>query len=100
MFCFFIHSHNSWTGVQCTHKFDTCDDQHQCYHGGKCIPGLKDIFGNTQLFCDCSEAYGNDGTRYGGKYCETPFLNSCGINDSNGKEMFCINGGDCNPNYP
>jgi hypothetical protein len=40
-------------GVKCDHIFEACDGQqaHQCYHGGECIPGLQDKFGNTQLYC-------------------------------------------------
>jgi hypothetical protein len=87
-----------WTGVKCDHIFEACDGQaHQCYHGGECIPGLQDTFGNTQLFCDCSDALANDGTRYVGKYCETPSVEYCGDEK---EASFCVNGGDCNPNYP
>lgn len=84
-----------WTGILCDHRFETCTDNHQCYHGGKCIPGLLDDFGNGQLFCDCSDAVAADGTRYVGKYCETPYEKIC---DDSG-ELFCVNGGDCNPNF-
>jgi hypothetical protein len=94
-----------WTGVKCDHIFEACDGQaHQCYHGGECIPGLQDKFGNTQLYCDCSDAMGNDGTRYVGKYCETPSVDYCDgydiDTDTDTQESFCVNGADCNPNYP
>ena len=97
-----------WTGVKCDHIFESCDGQaHQCYHGGECIPGLQDKFGNHQLYCDCSNAMATDGTRYVGKYCETPSVDYChhnmdadGIDDDENSSSFCVNGADCNPNYP
>jgi hypothetical protein len=85
-----------WTGVLCDHKYEACDTSHRCYHGGECVPGIQDKYGNDQLFCDCTEAVASDGTRFVGKYCETPFEKVC---DETG-EHFCVNGGDCNPDYP
>eukprot|EP00526_Cylindrotheca_closterium_P003340 CAMPEP_0113661244 /NCGR_PEP_ID=MMETSP0017_2-20120614/33324_1 /TAXON_ID=2856 /ORGANISM="Cylindrotheca closterium" /LENGTH=1467 /DNA_ID=CAMNT_0000575921 /DNA_START=83 /DNA_END=4486 /DNA_ORIENTATION=- /assembly_acc=CAM_ASM_000147 len=87
-----------WTGILCDHKYESCDNSsgHKCYHGGECVPGMKDKFGNEQLFCDCINAVGSDGTRYVGKYCETPSEKLC---DAEGKN-FCVNGGDCNPDFP
>jgi len=67
-----------------------------CYHGGQCVPGLSDKYGNDQLFCDCTSAIASDGTQYVGKYCETPFEQLC---DQSG-DTFCVNGGECNPSYP
>ena len=86
-----------WTGVKCDHIFESCGGQgHVCYHGGECIPGLQDQYGNTQLFCDCSNAVSSDGlTKYVGKYCETPSVDLCPD-----KINFCVHGGGCNPNYP
>jgi hypothetical protein len=86
-----------WTGVVCDHKFEACSDNHECYHGGECLAGLTDKFGNEQLFCDCTHAVSSDGTKYVGKYCETPFDTLCDHDDSG--DLFCVNGGDCNPNY-
>ena len=37
-----------------------------------------------------------NGLAYVGKYCETPFESSCSATDP---DLFCVNGGDCNPNY-
>ena len=96
---------SGWTGVYCDHKFETCDNQegHTCYHGGECIPGLEDKYGNDQLFCDCSKAVGPDGERYVGKYCEVPFEQICNNPDDDDEEeelLFCVNGGECNPEYP
>ena len=85
-----------WTGILCDHRYETCDNSHRCYHGGECISGSTDNFGNDQLFCDCTKAVAADGTQYVGKYCETPFEKIC---DHTG-EHFCVNSGDCNPNYP
>jgi hypothetical protein len=88
-----------WTGLLCDRKYETCTDNNSqsCYHGGECIPGLADQYGNDQLFCDCSDAIATDGTMYVGKYCETPFDQICdGGADA---DAFCVNGGDCNPNY-
>jgi len=84
-----------WTGLLCDHKYESCTDDHSCYHGGACIPGLSDHYGNDQLFCDCTNAIASDGTQYVGKYCETPFEQLCGGDD----ELFCVNGGECNPSY-
>ncbi|KAG7356933.1 EGF-like domain containing protein [Nitzschia inconspicua] len=91
-----------WTGLFCDKRFEACDNQagHTCYHGGKCVPGLEDKYGNEQLFCDCSEARGIDGTKYVGKYCETPFEQICNPGASDDDLIFCVNGGECNPNFP
>jgi hypothetical protein len=89
-----------WTGLLCDHKYESCTetDDHACYHGGSCIPGLSDRYGNDQLFCDCTDAVASDGTHYVGKYCETPFDQICDhSHDDDG--LFCVNGGECNPNY-
>jgi hypothetical protein len=85
-----------WTGVMCDHKYESCTETHQCYHGGECVSGLLDLYGNDQLFCDCTKAVANDDTKFVGKYCETPFDKVC---DDSG-DIFCVNGGDCNPKYP
>ena len=86
-----------WTGILCDHKYESCTDSHDCFHGGQCVNGsLTDSFGNRQLFCDCTGAQSIDGIRYVGKYCETPFEKSCSADNL---ELFCVNGGDCNPNY-
>jgi hypothetical protein len=93
-----------WTGVLCDKKFETCTDQpgHECYHGGQCIPGLLDKYGNEQLFCDCSTTHsaGMDGTHYVGKYCETPFEQACNTGAETGEPVFCVNGGECNLDFP
>ena len=95
---------SGWTGVYCDHKYETCDNQegHTCYHGGECIPGLEDKYGNEQLFCDCTKARGPDGERYVGKYCEVPFEQACNNPEEEDDDelLFCVNGGTCNPEYP
>lgn len=86
-----------WTGVYCDHKYESCSDSHDCYHGGECLGNeLVDSFGNPQLVCDCSNAKTADGVSYVGKYCEIPFEMSCSPDND---ELFCVNGADCNPNY-
>jgi len=88
-----------WTGILCDRRFESCSNDHTCYHGGKCISGLLDEYGNDQLFCDCSGAI-YDGVRHVGKYCETPSQKYCqNVEGSHGEQLFCVNGGDCNPNY-
>ena len=97
----------------CDKRYETCSNQngHECYNGGECILGLQDKYENEQLFCDCSNANGNVG-----KYCETPFERKCnnpwkdsdGNNDDDdddegedeGDHIFCVNGGECNPDFP
>ena len=100
-----------WTGVTCDTVFETCDytssssssssssatGSHKCYHGGKCVPGLLDDFGNDQLFCNCENAIDSQGNQYAGKYCEHKATTFC---DSDDDSHFCLNEGDCNPNYP
>ena len=84
------------TGVRCEVPFDTCDGNHPCYHGGACVPGLLGPFGNDQLFCNCENAFDMQGYRYVGKYCETREENYC--DDS--LQLFCLNAGTCNPDFP
>ena len=59
----------------------------------QCIPGLKDDFGNDQLFCDCSEAMDDEGNPFVGKFCEIPSRDNCGTEQD---DLFCVNGGSCN----
>lgn len=54
-----------WTGVTCEVKYESCDQHHPCFHGGQCILGLNDRFGNDQLFCNCDNAVDLDGNNYG-----------------------------------
>ena len=77
-------------------KYQDCSDSDQmCYNGGKCILGLSDIYGNDQLYCDCSEAIDEHGVVYVGKYCEVPKTKTC---DDAG-DVFCVNGGWCKEDY-
>jgi hypothetical protein len=116
---------HGWTGLTCSHIFESCDGEHICYNGGsvslsvkstkhpslskltdvssitfficisKCIPGLTDIYSNEQLFCDCSGAVDEQGNVYVGKFCEHLSTDPCDF-DGN----FCVNGGKCNVLYP
>lgn len=77
---------------RCAHQHASCyDADHSCFNGGKCIPGLEDIYGTGQYFCDCSDAVDADGKQFVGKYCELKAIEAC---DSNG-EKFCVNNGTC-----
>jgi Notch 1 len=85
-----------YTGLLCGIKYIDCEDSnHMCYNGGKCILGLKDMYGNDQLYCDCSEAIDKNGVSYVGKYCEIPKSQTC---DESG-EVFCVNGGWCKVDF-
>jgi len=88
--------HPGYTGLQCESKYMDCADyNHKCYHGGKCLLGLNDLYGNNQLFCDCNDAFNEHGVEYVGKYCEIPKTVTC---DTKGK-IFCVNGGYCKSDY-
>lgn len=88
--------HPGYTGLFCKKKYEDCADaDHKCYHGGKCLLGLADIYGNDQLYCDCSEAIDEHGVKYVGKYCEIAKAETC---DNEGN-VFCVNGGWCKSNY-
>jgi len=88
--------HPGFTGLFCKRKYEDCAvANHKCYHGGKCILGLNDIYGNDQLYCDCSEALDENGVRYVGKYCEIPKTETC---DDEGN-LFCVNSGWCKEDY-
>ena len=62
----------------------------------QCIPGLLDYYENQQLFCDCSDAFDENGNPYVGKFCEIPSMENCGTEED---DLFCVNGGECNPSY-
>ena len=84
------------TGLRCGRKYEMCNDgEHVCYHGGQCLEGLKDIYGNTQLYCDCDNAIDENGVNYVGKYCEIATTHHC---DETG-DAFCVNAGFCKENY-
>jgi len=41
------------TGLTCEREYETCGDgKHYCFHGGRCMEGLTDEYGNEQFFCD------------------------------------------------
>jgi len=63
----------------------------------QCIPGILDYYGNEQLFCDCSSAVDEQGFPYVGKFCEHSGKEKCGTTDD---DHYCVNGGECNDNYP
>lgn len=43
------------TGLLCDREYESCGDgKHYCFHGGQCMSGLADQFGNEQFFCDVS----------------------------------------------
>mmetsp|Transcript_7172 Transcript_7172/g.8621 ORF Transcript_7172/g.8621 Transcript_7172/m.8621 type:complete len:631 (+) Transcript_7172:59-1951(+) len=91
----------NWTGLKCRRKFQSCDvdatgnDENKCYHGGECIDGVLDVYGNEQLFCNCRSAGDRDGNKYVGKFCEIQ-ATLCG--DIDGPVEFgdfCLNEGEC-----
>ena len=96
---------SSYTGLLCEVPFESCGDgQHVCYHGGNCVNGEVDDFGNVQLYCDCSSATGEDNdptTVFVGKYCQHSTVSAetdkC---DSSNQATFCFNQGVCNAQYP
>lgn len=76
-------------GGQCEVPSNQCGD-HFCFHGGTCIK--TQTSGLTVHACDCTTANGE----YGGKYCEAKASDLCEADDQNG-ELYCVNGGTCNP---
>jgi len=98
-----------YTGLYCEVAFESCGDgdgsQHVCYHGGSCVSGEVDDFGNVQLYCDCSTA-ALDGSgnvqQYVGKYCQhaTVSAETETCDASTNEASFCFNQGVCNPQYP
>lgn len=85
-----------WTGTYCEVPFVECEGEHICYNGGRCIPGLTQSYEASDLFCNCEKAYDELGNRYVGKHCEQLVSSYC----SPGGQLFCLNGGICNPNFP
>jgi hypothetical protein len=82
-----------WTGIMCDTKYESCSSVDKCFHGGKCVAGAAvDEFGNSQLVCDCSTAQST--TKYVGKYCEHAMEQQCDVQNP---DLFCVNGGECNP---
>jgi hypothetical protein len=85
-----------FTGMFCMRRYESCGGtDHKCYNGGKCIPGLKDIYGNDQMFCDCSSARDEDLNHYAGKYCEKKAIDICDNED----KVFCVNESKCKENF-
>lgn len=69
-------------------------------HGGRCLFGQQDVWGNDQFFCDCSSAVEvpeEDGQmgiiKYAGRFCEQKVQEEhmCGS-----MTVYCLNGGSCN----
>jgi len=68
-------------------------------HGGECLEGVTDQYGNEQFFCDCSSAmevteedFKVNVTQYVGRFCEQPVAPSDRCPDDT---FFCLNGGTC-----
>lgn len=91
-----------YTGLRCEAAFESCGDgQHVCYHGGRCVSGEVDDFGNVQLYCDCSAAQDDGGVPHVGKYCQHATVSEEAENcDATNEATFCFNGGVCNAQYP
>lgn len=80
------------TGLTCEREYESCGDGvHFCFHGGQCLTGVKDVYGNEQHFCDCGDAT-LDGKNYAGKFCEAEAVDMCGSAAEYGN-VFCTNGG-------
>ena len=91
-----------YTGLQCELNYESCDDSdHVCLHGGTCMSGVLDAFGNMQLYCNCAAAVDTTGTTYVGKYCEQAIAPAIQTSCTPQNEAsFCFNGGLCNDKYP
>lgn len=86
------------TGLLCEREYQSCGDgSHFCFHGGKCLSGIRDVYGNEQHYCDCGEAT-FEGKNYGGKFCEADAVDICGTASEYGN-VFCTNGGKCRENW-
>jgi hypothetical protein len=97
------------TGIRCGRKFASCNslESQGCYHGGECLQGVTDRFGNDQFYCNCNGALDvavedkRDNfmvTQYVGRFCEqvVTTADKCGIDTgTNNINRFCINGGTC-----
>jgi len=86
---------DGWTGLLCDVPFLVCDGHHYCYNRGRCVPDLEGHFGGDELFCNCENAYDEDGNQYVGKYCEQTASEKC---DAAGVS-FCLNDGTCNHDF-
>lgn len=86
------------TGLTCEREYESCGDgTHFCFHGGSCLSGIKDVYGNEQHYCDCGDAE-FDGKSFAGKFCEAEAVDMCG-SDSEYGNVFCTNGGVCRNNW-
>lgn len=86
------------TGLLCEREYESCGDGvHFCFHGGRCLTGLKDVYGNEQHYCDCSDAQ-FQGQAQAGKYCQAEAVDVCGKAAEYGT-VFCTNGGVCRDNF-
>ncbi|CAJ1892957.1 unnamed protein product [Cylindrotheca closterium] len=82
------------TGLRCARSYETCEgNDHVCFHGGKCIPGLNATVEDSKLFCDCSNAFHN-GLPYRGKFCEVE-LEECAADS----DIYCANNGNCKDDF-
>ena len=88
---------DGWTGQTCETPFEECEDGvHRCYHGGVCLPALYGPSGIEQRLCNCELAIDGNGNHYRGKYCQETSTNTC----ANSDDVFCLNGGTCNVDFP
>ena len=86
-----------YTGLNCGVVYESCADgasSHKCYHGGVCVPGAVDRYGNPTYHCDCTNAF-VDGIHYAGTYCEHTQIVLCNETETN-NSYFCVNDGVCN----
>ena len=97
---------HAWTGQLCNVPFEICSGSHKRYHGGQCIPGAYDVYGDEQLRCDCYSAMDPaTGGPYVGDFCEHRASKFChynaqGLADGSGKERFASSAKFAIPSSP
>ena len=91
MYC---ECNDGFTGVQCETYVRSCGDSY-CLNSAKCIVQ------GTSAMCDCTSILSDIPVAFSGEHCQYPDANSVKClainNETEPLDMFCVNGGQCDP---
>mmetsp|Transcript_9023 Transcript_9023/g.26947 ORF Transcript_9023/g.26947 Transcript_9023/m.26947 type:complete len:1468 (-) Transcript_9023:215-4618(-) len=83
-----------FTGVDCSIKFDVCDENHACPYGSTCSFRGKTVSGKKMFTCNCKGVTDENGNAVAGEHCQHQATEYCVLRQSS-LHSFCTHNGKC-----